>query len=232
MALREDLDLSLVKQVDQPYRRVTTSIPFQGERAFVTFADPAPIDLNTYWLECMHRCEFRHLHLGAILSFDQLKPLADFARVRGASISMDCQDAPNLRTACLWRDLLAQVDIFMPNAREAMIVSGTDHVEDALRQLMDWTHITVIKDGGNGAWIGSKNDICHVPAIQAGLVVDTTGAGDCFNAGFLYGYVVEKAPLATCATYGNICGGLSVTQVGGSTASPTRDELKTWLNKS
>jgi sugar/nucleoside kinase (ribokinase family) len=87
----------------------------------------------------------------------------------------------------------------------------------------------VIKDGANGAWIGCEGETCHVPAVDAGPVVDTTGAGDCFNAGFLFGHVVEKAPPEICARYGNICGGLSVTQVGGSTASPTREQLMYWL---
>jgi sugar/nucleoside kinase (ribokinase family) len=225
LAEQENIDLSLACDIDAPYRRVTTSIPYQGERAFVTFQDTPPVDLQAHWLARMDECEFKHLHLGALTSLAQLKPLADRARSHGATVSMDCQDMPNLYTVCKWRDLLAHVDIFMPNAREAMLISGTSAVQSAIQQLMAWTKLVVIKDGANGAWIGTEGTITHIPAVDAGLAVDTTGAGDCFNAGFLYGYVIEGVPPERCALYANICGGLSVTQVGGATAAPTRAEL-------
>jgi sugar/nucleoside kinase (ribokinase family) len=226
LALQEDLDLSLATCVDQPYRRVSTAIPFQGERAFVTYTDPPPIDLQAHWLSTMRRCDFAHLHLGGIMALERLTPLANEARSHGATISMDCQDVPNLRTACTWKHVLSLVDVFMPNAREAQIVSGTDTLDSALRWLTQWTRVVVVKDGANGAWVASEGEITHVPAINAEPVVDTTGAGDCFNAGFLFGYVIEKAPLPLCARYGTICGGLSVTQVGGATAAPSLEQLK------
>ncbi len=229
LTLAEGVDLSLACEVDRPYRRVTTSIPFQGERAFVTYYDPPPIDLDAHWLAAMRRCSFKHLHLGAIMSLERLTPLVEEARARGATISMDCQDVPNLPNACTWPRLLSMVDIFMPNAREALLISGSSAVESALYRLMEWTKIVVVKDGANGAWIGTEGTIIHAPAVNAGPAVDTTGAGDCFNAGFLLGYVVERAPLERCARYANICGGLSVTQVGGATAAPTRAELDAWL---
>jgi sugar/nucleoside kinase (ribokinase family) len=230
LAQEEKLDLSLAQCVDRPYRRVTTSIPYQGERAFVTYADPAPIDLPAYWLETMRQCDFAHLHLGGIMTVEQLAPLAKEARAHGATISMDCQDKPNLRSVCAWQHVLSLVDVFLPNAREALLISQTNSVESAVERLMQWTKIVVIKDGANGAWIGSGSTVIQAPAICAGAVADTTGAGDCFNAGFLLGYVVEKVPLAMCARYGNICGGLSVTQVGGATAAPTREQLQQWLS--
>jgi sugar/nucleoside kinase (ribokinase family) len=222
LALQEDLDLSLATCVDQPYRRVSTAIPFQGERAFMTYADPPPIDLQTHWLSAMQQCDFAHLHLGAIMSPERLTPLAKEARSHGATISMDCQDAPNLHGACTWTHVLSLVDVFMPNAREALIVSGTDTLDSALRWLTQWTKVVVIKDGANGAWVASEGEVFHAAAINAGPVVDTTGAGDCFNAGFLFGYVVEKAPLPLCARYGTICGG-QLKKIGGESEEEAGD---------
>jgi len=229
LAVGEDIDLALAQDMDRPYRRITTSIPFQGERAFVSYADPPPVDLDAHWLAAMRRCDFRHLHLGAMFRLERVAPLVAEARAHGATVSMDCQDVPNLAQACTWQRLLGLVDVFIPNAREALLVSETSAVESALQRLMEWTEVVVVKDGANGAWIGTKGAITHVPAVNAGPAVDTTGAGDCFNAGFLLGYVVEGAPLERCARYANICGGLSVTQVGGATAAPTRAELDAWL---
>jgi sugar/nucleoside kinase (ribokinase family) len=230
LAVEQGLDMSLARALDQPFRRITTSIPYQGERAFLTYADPQPPDHLDHWLSAMEKCTFKHLHLGALMRMEILKPMVEIARSRGATISMDCQDAPNLQKACEWRSLLSLVDVFLPNAREALIVSGTSAVDAAIQTLMDWTNVVVIKDGANGAWIGTQGEIMHAPAIDAGAVVDTTGAGDCFNAGFLRGYVIEKAPLNVCARYGNICGGLSVTKVGGATAAPTLDQLRGWCS--
>jgi len=228
LAREADLDLTLAVRVDQPYRRVTTSIPYQGERAFVTYVDPPPIDIEAHWRRGMAASDFKHLHLGGLLSIKRLGPLSEIARAQGATISMDCQDNPDLKNVCDWPELLALVDVFMPNAREAMLITGLSTVQGAVEQLAAWIDPIIVKDGANGVWIGHDGDVIHVRAIDAGPVIDTTGAGDCFNAGFLYGWVVERAPLSQAAVYGNICGGLSVTQVGGATAAPTRAELLDW----
>ncbi|NDJ76711.1 MAG: carbohydrate kinase family protein [Chloroflexi bacterium] len=230
IAREAQIDLSLSRCIDAPYRRVSTSIPYEGERAFVTYIDPAPLDMHAFWLERMQQVEFKHLHLGGLMSIDELTPLAAVARTRGATITMDCQDVPVLHTPCAWCDLLALVDVFLPNAREALIVSGTSSVHAAIHQIMAWVEAVVVKDGANGAWIGTGGQITHVPAINAGPVIDTTGAGDCFNAGFLRGYVVEQKPLLNSVCYANICGGLSVTGVGGATAAPAYDQLQAWLS--
>lgn len=232
LAQREGIDLTLAKIVDRPYRLVTTSVPFQGERAFITYADPEPEDLHQHWLAGMARCTFKHLHLGGMMPPAKMQPLIAAARAKGATVSADCQDGPHLDKPCVCRDMLAQLDIFMPNAREAMIVTEADSVEQAARRLMEIVPLVVIKDGAKGAWLGSSDSVSHAPAVCAGTVVDTTGAGDCFNAGFLYGRVVEGAPLEVCARYGNICGGRSVTAVGGATAAPTREQLTTWVGAS
>jgi sugar/nucleoside kinase (ribokinase family) len=230
-AVKEGVDLSLARHLPRPYRRVTTAIPLHGERAFVTYVDPETDDLYDHWRYALESCDFRHMHVGGLDCIDKMNPLVNIARERGATISFDCQDGPHLDKPQMCLERLTLSDIFMPNAREAKIITGASTVQAALDMLVERVGVVVIKDGPNGAWAARGDERVHVAGIQAGDVVDTTGAGDCFNAGFLYGYVVEQQSLERCLLYGNICGGLSVTGVGGATAAPRHAELHAWLSR-
>lgn len=231
LAVGEGIDLSLARFLDVPYRRITTSMPLHGERAFVTYVDPEPDDLFDFWLHAVQTSEYRHLHLGGLEPPEQITPILKAARERGATISMDCQDDPLLTLDCDWQEFLSMVDIFMPNAREALMITKLDDVRAAASLLSQWVGKVVVKDGMNGAWIATSNTLLHSPALQFGQVIDTTGAGDCFNAGFLFGHVSEGQPDEVSARYGNICGGLSVTGIGGATNVPTLDVLQQWVAK-
>lgn len=227
LATEEMLDLQFCKTLDQPYRRVTTALALHSERAFVTYTDPDEQGMQAYWLETINQCNFRHLHLGGLVHPNDIQALVEAARAKGATISMDCQDVPLLKEAHIWHELVNTVDIFMPNAREAMLLTSKPDVESALRQLGEWCteRLVVIKDGEHGAWAAQAGTVYHVPALPVTTVVDTTGAGDCFNAGFLYAHFVEQQSLENALRYGNICGGYSVQGMGGATTAPTHAEL-------
>ena len=231
LAMSEDIDLGWARILDRPFRRISSALPIESERAFVTYVDPDPEDYYDYWMEAVDSAYYRHLHIGGLMPPEHMLPLFKRARERGATISMDCQDSPELFTTCDWSELLAAVDIFMPNAREACLITQLDDVSAALQKLSEWVQIVIVKDGPRGASIAAEGQVWQVPGISAGAVIDTTGAGDCFNAGFLYGYIVEQASYDICVRYGNICGGLSVTGVGGATTAPTYEELGVWLAK-
>lgn len=229
LAIREGLDLSLARDLETPYRRVTTSMAYDGERAFVTYMDPDAPNTLDYWLHTMDSCTFRHVHLGGLERAEVILALAEKAHRRGATFSTDCQDSPLLQHPYPWREVLAQTDLFVPNAREAMLITDTDTVDAALPLLAAMCPLVLVKDGPRGAWIVQQEQITLVTGIHAGDAVDTTGAGDCFNAGLLYGYIVSGVPLETSVRYGNICGGLSVTGIGGATNAPTQSELMAWM---
>lgn len=231
LAISQDIDLGWARTLNRPFRRISSALPIESERAFVTYVDPDPEDYYDYWMEAVDSASYRHLHVGGLMPPQHMMPLFKRARERGATISMDCQDAPELFTVCDWKELLAAVDIFMPNAREASLITKKPDVHEALRQLSEWVRIVIVKDGPRGASVSAEGSVWKVPGISAGTVIDTTGAGDCFNAGFLYGYIVEGAAYDTCVRYGNICGGLSVTGVGGATTAPNHDELVQWVAK-
>ena len=112
LALSENMDLSLAKNLDHPYRRVTTALALHGERAFVTFVDPDEHDLQSYWQETINRCTFSHLHFGGLVVPEEVLPYVEKAHALGATVSMDCQDMPMLKEKHPWHQIVNTTDIF------------------------------------------------------------------------------------------------------------------------
>ena len=82
-----------------------------------------------------------------------------------------------------------------------------DDLEKAAKTLGKMCQTVIVKDGGNGCWCSDNNQIYFEPAYKV-KVVDTTGAGDCFNAGFLCAWLNGK-DIRSCLRWGNVAGALS-----------------------
>src|SRR5260221_11037105 len=93
----------------------------------------------------------------------------------------------------------------MPNAIEALRITQTDTIDDAVTVLKALVPLTVVKRGDKGALAAQGDVLCHSPALPS-TVVDTTGPGDVFNAGFVAAFVRGKE-LTECLQWGNFCGG-------------------------
>ena len=119
-------------------------------------------------------------------------------------------------------DLLTQVDVFLPNEMEAMRLARISDLDQAVERLGARAGLVVVKAGGRGAIAAGSGQVLRQPAI-AGDVVDTTGAGDSFDAGFLSAFV-RGAPLEEALALANACGGLSARTSGGTDGQPTMDE--------
>jgi hypothetical protein len=127
------------------------------------------------------------------------------------------------------RRAIKKLDIFLPNAQEARRLTGEVSLELAIHKLADLCPLVVIKDGNKGSLAYSKDTFYHIPGIPI-APIDTTGAGDNFDAGFLYAWLNGQS-IETCLKWANITGGLSTTEIGGTTRIITADEVKETLEK-
>jgi sugar/nucleoside kinase (ribokinase family) len=126
-----------------------------------------------------------------------------------------------------FHELLAATNVFLPNEKEALSLSAESNVNLAADRLGSSVETLAIKLGAEGALGLCKGEKVRVASIPA-KVVDTVGAGDSFDAGFLYGYLsswsLERSLKLACA-----CGALSTQRAGGTDGQPTLDEAMKFL---
>ncbi|MEW5958098.1 MAG: carbohydrate kinase family protein [Chloroflexota bacterium] len=225
MARREGLDDSLFRVHDFPLRCLTVSLSFPNERAFVTYTDEVA---GPPLLALVRQYRPRCVLLGGLAFGPDHLELVTTAHEVGALVYMDCQSHQTTLDNPQVIESLRAVDIFAPNEGEALALTGATTVTAALARLAELTGLVIIKRGSRGAIAQTSQQVICAPGLKV-EAFDTTGAGDCFNTGFLYGYL-RGDPLETCLKYGNICGGLSTTDHGAA-AAPTAAEVEVWLQR-
>jgi ribokinase len=168
----------------------------------------------------------RHLHVASLYLQPALVPgLAGiFARARqiGLTTSLDTNWDP----AEKWESLdaaLANTDVFLPNANELRAITRLNKTEEAAAKLNQQGTTVVMKDGAKGARAWWPGGTCAAPGRSVD-VVDTTGAGDSFNAGFLAARLSGR-PIEEAIRWAAIAGSLSTRAVGGTAAQATREEV-------
>jgi sugar/nucleoside kinase (ribokinase family) len=142
---------------------------------------------------------------------------------------MDTNDDPDDLWGSGLRDVLGQLDIFMPNAREACRITGTEDLEDAVNQLAEQVPLVVVKMGHEGAMARQGANRFTSPPAKV-TCIDAVGAGDSFDAGFLHQYV-RGQDIPSCLAYGNLSGALSTTKPGGTEAFRDRKHREQFLGE-
>jgi hypothetical protein len=126
-------------------------------------------------------------------------------------------------------DALAAIDVFMPNAAEAMACTRCETLEQAAAKLASGGRLVVVKDGGAGSMAVEPGSgaATRAPAVAV-EARDTTGAGDVFDAGFIYASLAGW-PVGQRLRFANLCASESVKLIGGSFAAPCwRDLAAFW----
>ena len=172
----------------------------------------------------------RHLHVASYFLQTNLRPdlpgLFQRARTFGLTTSLDTNYDPS-ETWTGFNELLAVTNVFLPNEKEALSLSGESDVNLAVDSLGSRVETLAIKLGAKGALGVRDGEKVQVESIPVN-VIDTVGAGDSFDAGFLYGYLngwsLEKSLRLAC-----MCGALSTQRAGGTAGQPTLDEAMKFL---
>jgi len=148
----------------------------------------------------------------------------------GVQILLDTGGAPKKNNALL-RAVLPFVDIFIPSYDEAVALTGKRKPEEIVRFLQQSgaSGIVGVKMGARGCFIVSGDATCYVPALRVKTVVDATGAGDAFVAGFIAATLRGFDPFAA-ARIANAVAATCVTAVGASTAIKRFENYETHLS--
>jgi sugar/nucleoside kinase (ribokinase family) len=173
-----------------------------------------------------------HLHLASLFVVPHLRKtaakfLAD-ARQAGLTTSFDTNWDPQGEWMQAVQSCLPHIDIFFMNEDEARMVTGRGEVPDAAGVLLrGGVSLVVIKLGHRGCAIYDRQQetICPAFAVDA---VDTTGAGDCFIAGFLAARQ-QNLPLCEVGRFANAVGALSVQQIGAVEGVMPQDRVRDWM---
>ncbi|MBI5294664.1 MAG: carbohydrate kinase family protein [Chloroflexi bacterium] len=171
-----------------------------------------------------------HLHVASYFLQTKLQAglphLFERAHSLGLTTSLDTNYDPSEQWIG-FDELLSVTNVFLPNEREAMSLTGMYDVHEAAARLGSRVEVAALKLGADGALGVRSAHSVRVDSIPV-KVVDTVGAGDSFDAGFIYGYLQDWT-LEKSLGLGTVCGALSTRKAGGTAAQPTLAEAMTYL---
>ena len=170
----------------------------------------------------------RHLHVGGYFLLSALRPdlpeLFGRAKAHGLSTSLDTNWDPSGRWDAGLEKLWPVCDVFLPNEQELLNIAGQREFGAALETLSARIPTIAVKAGARGGVARHAGQTVTAAPLEID-VVDTTGAGDSFDAGFLYGYLAGKS-LEESLRLACACGSLSARGVGGTERQPTLPEVE------
>lgn len=212
---------------------ITVAVSLRRDRYFLTYLG-ANVVLERHLLSPSVRKRLgraRHVHFG--LSPRRWEPFArlvTWLRRRDVTTSWDLGWNPETARQPGFRRLCALLDVVFYNRDEALHYSGASTPAAALGRLGGREQVVVIKLGAAGAVAVGEDGRRKLARSLKVRAVDTTGAGDAFDGGFLHAWL-DGADLVDCLRAANICGALSTRVPGGSAGTPTRAELARLLRR-
>jgi sugar/nucleoside kinase (ribokinase family) len=222
---REGVDLSGSSLLSGWTTPLTVSMAYGRDRSMVTYADVSPADASPA-LPDDFSADACFVTLGKAD-----RAWLETLRRRSGLIVADVGWDPTERWPSNVLGQLALVDVFLPNAAEAVAYTRAASPEEAARALAGHGPLVVVKMGARGAIAagGPHAEPIRVPALPV-EAVDTTGAGDVFDAAFIYG-TLARWPVEQRLRFANLCAGESVRFAGGSLSAPCWRDIGAWWER-
>jgi sugar/nucleoside kinase (ribokinase family) len=229
---REGISTTHVLRKTDERTGITISLSGARDRALITY----PGAIASFTIEEFDRSlTGRHDHMHMTSYYLQLGMQPSFptlfknAKAEGLTTSFDPNSDPNASWSNGIKKVLRHTDLLFVNQGEAFELTGLRNTVDALQALGQLVPVAVVKLGRNGAVAVQNGDVVKHAGFKIDAV-DTTGAGDSFDAGFVSAYLRGYA-LDKCLKVGNACGALSALHVGGTSGQPTQKELQEFLSR-
>jgi sugar/nucleoside kinase (ribokinase family) len=226
------VDLAHVSATSSKTSTGLTVILTQPEHRFILTYPGTMFELNYVDLDLDYIFSARHLHLSSYFLHKALRPkIVDLfreAKAKGLSTSLDTNDDPEGKWGDDLLSVLPFVDIFFPNEREAKKIAATDNLTQAIEKLTHLCKFVVVKLGAQGSIARKGSEEWRRNGMRV-TSVDSVGAGDSFDAGFIHRFLQGASP-AECLEYADIAGAFSTTQEGGTEAFRDRDSVEQFFH--
>ena len=227
----KNIDTRFVSKSKETGTGISLSFTNEQDRGFLTYqGGNAKVNIQNINLEEVSKA--RHIHItgyeGNRNHREYLQFMKTLKQRQDVTISFDLGWDPEEIWDRKIYELFPYIDVLFMNETEAVHYSGLENVKKAAEKFASMCGTAVVKLGKNGS-LAVKNGKLYQVNPFAVQVRDTTGAGDSFNAGFVYGFLMDK-DTEECLRLGNACGALSVTALGGNSAFPARKYLDDFLS--
>ncbi|MCF6351990.1 MAG: carbohydrate kinase family protein [Cyclobacteriaceae bacterium] len=214
------VDTSLVIIDDNLKTGATIALSYGEERAMVTHQG-AMSHLSIDDIDSKKLKQGKHLHFSSYFfqpGFkNSLNILFKKAKEAGLSTSLDVQWDPFEKWDLDLEKVLPFVDVFIPNEVELLNLTGYANLNSAINKTKNLSKYLIVKRGVKGSILCyNDKEIAQEPFLNKN-VVDTIGAGDSFNAGFIFKFIQGYTP-EKCQVFGNLTGAVSTTKSGGTRA--------------
>jgi len=217
---KKDINTDLVIATKEYNTGVTVVLNYEQDRANVThcgamdFFRATSIASNTL-------SQFNHLHFSSYFLQKAIqKDIVDLfksAKEKGLSTSLDLQWDPENKWDFPYKDCLPFVDIFLPNESEIILLANEDELEKAINKIGKFANKIVVKRGIKGAVCYEQGKLTSSDPFLHDCFVDAIGAGDSFNAGFIYKFL-DGCTLDEALQFANLAGAINTTESGGTLA--------------